>query len=153
MNYIFWGLGLIIIGAIILLNSVLNLNIPVGKLILSTFLIYLGIKVLMPSNHKKYCCSYTSYTKIEKSDNWQEYNVSFGSNKVNLKDLSESKDIYINARFAHVDVLLPEKVPYTIHIKQVFSEVNPHQNLDCKNEQQNVVKIFIDAAFANVRLK
>lgn len=158
-----WGLILIAIGLSFLINAIFGLNIPIFKILLAAFFIYMGIKILMPDKLEKWCkttriCSFRSETSSEED----KYKVCFTSTTIDLNSLSHlttPKTVYISAQFAEVKVLLPHNVPVHVKADSTFASVNlpntknSSEYVNLYSSSEPMLIVLIDAAFANVAVR
>ncbi len=127
---IFWGLFLIVIGFALIIKYVFNLDIPVGKIIIALFFIFIGIKLLV--GQTKFFHTSKKETDIIFNDarlngkdiSASEYNVIFGKLVLDLRDIELSdlpKRLEINTIFGATEILINDSLPIHIKAEAVFS--------------------------------
>lgn len=167
MCQLFWGLFLLLMGASIVLNIVLGINVPVFKLFLAGFLIYLGVRVLMPSSRTSWswsCCSRDNGACLfEKcAADGDCYELRFGKSTVDLNSLSgltEPKTVRVAAQFADATVILPANVPVRVKADVSFGAVHlPGKPLNSEyvnlhGASEPLLTVLIESAFSSVTVK
>jgi len=129
---IFWGLFLIVIGFALIIKYVFNLDIPVGKIIIALFFIFIGIKLLV--GQTKFFHTSKKETDIIFNDarlngkdiSASEYNVLFGKLVLDLRDIELSdlpKRLEINTIFGATEIFINDSLPIYIKTEAVFSGV------------------------------
>lgn len=127
---IFWGLFLIVIGFALIIKYVFNLDIPVGKIVIALFFIFIGIKLLV--GQTKFFHTSKKETDIIFNDarlngkdiSASEYNVIFGKLVLDLRDIELSdlpKRLEINTIFGATEILINDSLPIHIKAEAVFS--------------------------------
>ncbi len=127
---IFWGLFLIVVGFALIIKYVFNLDIPVGKIVIALFFIFIGIKLLV--GQTKFFHTSKKETDIIFNDarlngkdiNASEYNVIFGKLVLDLRDIELSdlpKRLEINTIFGATEILINDSLPIYIKAEAVFS--------------------------------
>ncbi|MFC1887332.1 hypothetical protein ACFLYK_00830 [Candidatus Cloacimonadota bacterium] len=122
---LFWGIILVLFGLSVILKSVLNIDIPIFKIVFALILIYLGIKMLTGPSHKSKDTVIFDKGRININLAKDEYNVVFGSGIIDLRDLKDlpknmSKEI--NIVFGSGRIYLPENIPVKLKVDTVFGE-------------------------------
>ncbi len=166
MCSLFWGLFLLAMGASIIVNVIFGISIPVLKIFIAGFLIYVGIKMLMPASYKKewrcfYSCNNNKYA-LEESIDGDRYTVRFGTSTVDLISLApitEPKTITVSSQFANVTVILPAQVPVRVKSNISFGSVQMPNNtagseyVNLHGAATPVLTVFIDSSFSSVSVK
>ncbi len=129
MNFIwsglFWGIILVLLGLSVILKSLLNIDIPVFKIVFAVILIYLGIRILTGSSLKTKNTIIFNRTRLSSQTDKDEVNIIFGSGLVDLRDLvdlKENTNREINIIFGSGRVILPENTSLLIKSDTVFGE-------------------------------
>jgi predicted membrane protein len=127
MNFIwsglFWGIILVLLGFSVILKSVLNIDIPIFKIVFALILIYLGIKLLTVSSVKNRGLFFFDSTKTSVDVEKDEYNIIFGSGVIDLREvveLQKKTSREINIIFGAGTIILPENTPVKIKTDTVF---------------------------------
>lgn len=131
---IVWGILLILLGAGLVVKFVFNLDIPVFKIILGVFIIYIGIKVITGGSWN--ICRFENEkgdvifgeARINSTDDWPggERNVIFGASVIDLSkmalgDSTVSGKLKINTIFGSTRLILPKDQPVKIHLETAFA--------------------------------
>lgn len=169
----FWGILLILIGLGIVIRVVFNIDFPIVKFIIAFFFIFLGIKILL-GNFNFWKVRHDENTTMfgERRINGidaehKEYNVIFGSNVVDLRDIDlsqGSKEIEINVIFGSSDIKISEKTPVKIKAEAVFGSAQmPNGNTasfgstqyktESFSKDTNYLYIKADAVFGGFQVK
>ncbi|MCX6258170.1 MAG: LiaF-related protein [Bacteroidia bacterium] len=126
---LFWGIILILLGIILVVKVVFRVDIPVFKILLAFFFLYLGIRILVGSSlnvHFKdghhdavFSESNFSGTTIDRRD----YNAVFGKVKLDLRNLvltEKETRVEVNAVFGGAEIILNKETPVRIKASAVF---------------------------------
>jgi hypothetical protein len=164
MCQVCWGFFLVLLGISIIVNVVFGINVPVFKLFFAGFLIYLGVRVLMPSSQLSwhwscYKCNNESCEFQESSCDRDLYEVRFSESAVDLRllnGLTEPKTIRIVVRFAHAKVILPTNVPVRVKADVSFGAVNlpgkssHSEYVNLYGASEPVLTVLIESSFSSV---
>jgi len=115
---IFWAIVFILLGVLILLNSIFNLNIPVGKVFFGGLIIIIGIMILTNSGKK----SKTSFGVFEKDG--KQYDIIFNKMNIDLASYSipeQNTKIDINTVFASSEIRVSPELPMLIDVTSAFA--------------------------------
>ncbi|MCD6566274.1 MAG: hypothetical protein J7K53_10065 [Bacteroidales bacterium] len=127
---IFWGLFMIVIGFALIIKYVFNLDIPVGKIVIALFFIFIGIKLLVGqtkffhTNNKETNIIFNDTRLNGKDISASEYNVIFGKLVLDLRDIELSdlpKRLEVNTIFGATEILINDSLPIHIKTEAVFS--------------------------------
>lgn len=125
-NDFFWGILLIVIGVILLLKYILNINIPVFRTILGVLFIYIGITIIIGGTGIKDKSNIIfSSGRIKGSSIQREYNIIFGSGTIDLSDIEiidETKKIEVNTIFSQGTIIIKEGTPVVIKASSAFAQ-------------------------------
>ncbi len=166
MCSLFWGLFLLAMGTSIIVNVIFGISIPVLKIFIAGFLIYLGVKMLMPASYKKewrcfYSCN-NNKCALEESIDGDRYTVRFGTSTLDLNSLAtitEEKTVSVNTQFANVTVLLPAQVPVRVKSNISFGSVQLPSNttgseyVNLHGAASPLLTVLIDSSFSSVVVK
>ncbi len=131
-NISFWGIFLILLGMALLVRVLLNIDLPVLRILGGLLLILLGVRIIVggfdiwpfkTSDNEIFFRSEIIDDSIELAD---EYNLVFSQTTFELGklDLKEKrKELKINNIFSGCIVYLPENVPVNIIVEAVFAGV------------------------------
>lgn len=147
---VMWGMLLVVIGLVILLNAVFNLHIPVFKIVFALFFVFLGIKMLLGTGRSDRCffssrvytkddtgeessrCYFShdgvcSSTKTFKDGEYVKHKVVFGKKIVDLTALEpadRSKYIEIDVTFGEMIVKIDSRMPVALTVNASFGSVS-----------------------------
>lgn len=130
-NVVFFGLLLIIAGALMIINYVFKLDIPIFKIILGLFFIYLGVRIAFGSNNWKFHYSdqktaVFSDVNVDAAELLDEYAAIFSNATIDLTTLKEDmegKKIEISAVFGSVLIKVKPDQPIVVKGSAVFGSV------------------------------
>ena len=123
----FMGIMLLVVGVILLLNSLFNFNINIFKLVLGVIIVLFGVFVLFNGfgfEDSRNIILREGVIRVSKAQD--EYNIVFASGTVDLSTvkLDDSVEkVKINAIFADGKVILNPKVPSVIKASSAFGEL------------------------------
>lgn len=169
---LFWGIIFIIIGFGIVIRVVLHIDIPIFKLIIALFFVFIGLRILF---------GHTGTSKIRKSRNEiifsesrisgnpesEEYSVIFGKGIFDFRDIDLSKGtirVKINSIFGGSEIIINQNTPVKIRTDAVFGGAklpegtaaafgNNEYVSDNFNENSNYLYIKADVVFGGVEIK
>jgi len=170
---IFWGLFLIVIGFALIIKYVFNLDIPVGRIIIALFFVFIGIKLLVGQTKffhtgKKETDITFNDTRLNGKDiSASEYNVIFGKLVLDLRDIELSdlpKRLEINTIFGATEIMINDSLPVHIETEAVFSGVrlpngntvtfgNSEYSTFLYNPSDNFLMISCDVVFGGLEIK
>lgn len=130
------GIFLILIGAGLVLKMVFHIDIPVVKIIIGLFIIYVGISLIAGRNWRP--CHFDNKNndvifgegRFENADDWSqnEKNVIFGSSLIDLTKMevpvNTTKRIKINTVFGETKVLIRKDMPVKVKVDAAFAGAN-----------------------------
>jgi predicted membrane protein len=123
----FMGITFLVVGIILLFNSIFNFNINIFKLIVGVFIVLFGIFILF--NGSGFQGSRNIIFRegvIRVSEVQDEYNIVFASGTIDLSKIKiedEVKKIEVNTIFADGKVILSPDVPTLIKASSAFGEL------------------------------
>lgn len=105
MGNLFWPVLLIIAGGLMLVRTVFNVNLPVGKIILAVALVWGGAILISASATRS---SVVFGSRMDLTDNALEYTVMFDSSELDLThEIIERDHMEIDCVFGKAVVVLP----------------------------------------------
>jgi hypothetical protein len=153
-----WGLGIII-------NVVFHVNIPILKILLGLFLIYIGLKIIFGSSFPCSIFHWHSQDAVFSNRTYQglhgesnEYNAVFGKAMIDLRgvELKEKVTrIKVATVFGNAEVILDKNIPVRIKVDTILGEVKMPQNIggsfgsayyQSENFDENKNYLIIDAS-------
>ncbi len=136
-NGTFWGIVLIILGILLIVKYIFNVQFPVFRILIAVLFIYLGIRILLGN-----CCGYRSnscdnsaaFTEKEFSYNANQnnYNCVFGSSSLDLSELqiTANKTIDVSVVFGEFRVKLNKDQNIEIISNTAFGSTDlPYENV------------------------
>lgn len=150
----FWGIAIITVGVIVLLNAVFGFNLPIFRILIGVLLVYWGLKILFGSYS---VTSKVGFTKVvtdtevifSKGDlrfaphqSKNEFATVFGSSTLDLSGLTEipAQEIEYNVVFGESELILPRGLPTIVRSTSVLGNTTASvndQNLVGKVEYKN----------------
>lgn len=182
MNSLLLGLILLLIGLLIILNTIFGISIPIVPLIFGILFIYFGIKCLIP----RPTCSTTYTSSSSWSCSWNsprttvfnrqhihgvthpepEYNTVFGESTIDLSTISMPSTpthIKINTVFSNSTLIINPAIPTLIKLNVTMGHANiPHEVFQwignnhyttAQNNQHPVLIIDAQVVFSNLNIK
>jgi len=129
MNYgvfsgLFWGVILITAGVLLVIKNLLHLNIPVFKILVGIFFVYLGVSMLAGGFSKKTGSEIIFSSGTTTADTTEKnYNVIFGSGVLDFSRLSPSDTVRVyevNVIFSSAELRMNPAIPYEVKATAVF---------------------------------
>lgn len=126
----FWGLFLIFLGIIFILKVTLGLNIPVFRVVLAFFLIYMGISLLIGGRFKPRVDKNTilfSDSKIEATKPGEKYDIVFSSGTIDLTGIDNIEKVSrvdVNTVFGSGVIRLNRDIPVVIKANSAFASIS-----------------------------
>ena len=123
-SQVFWGIFLILLGTSFILKVVFHLDIPVFRLFVSFFLIYLGIRVLtlgFSSERNNRNMIFNDYQFQVNADG--DYNVIFGRGVVDLThyQIDANTRIKVNTIFGSGLIKIDPTQPLKVKVDSAFA--------------------------------
>jgi predicted membrane protein len=154
-------------GASIVFNIIFGISVPIFKMFLAGFLIYMGVRILMPSSRTSWswsCCSGTHDSCLFEKTSLDSdfYELRFGKSTVDLGSLSnltEPKTVRVEAQFADATIILPANVPVRVKADVSFGAVHlPSKPLNSEyvnlyGASEPLLTVLIESAFATVTVR
>lgn len=177
----FWALLFLSIGALLLLQTIFKIDLPILKILFGVFLIYMGVKVIAGSfglkmhrfkiekvSTESEAVFSDSEFRAKKTDGSvnRKYSTVFGGSVLDLRGLSadELKEkIEIDSAFGKVKVITDSHMPLKVEINSAFASVAirgqkfgafgdiQFQSPDFKSDQA-YLNLGIDVAFGEVTI-
>lgn len=123
---ILWGTMFILIGLIMILNILLNIKIPVFRVLLAVFFIYIGMAILMGSPVKKRE-RITTIKDYEIQDTLKEgdkYDIIFGERSIDLTGIKVGEKGYrvdIKTAFGRCILKINDTLPTKLIVSSAFA--------------------------------
>ena len=123
----FIGIVFLVIGIVLLLNSIFNFNAQMFKLIIGIVIVLFGIFILFNGFGLQDTTNIIfKEGTIRVKQVREEYNIIFASGVIDLSKIdleNEVKSIKINTIFAEGSVILSSEIPALIHASSAFGEL------------------------------
>jgi hypothetical protein len=128
---LFWGIVLMLIGLSIVIRVVFNVDLPIFKLLVAFFFIWLGFRIILGdrgffhfhATKNDVVFNENSFKEIN-SEN-KEYHVVFGKAIYDFRDLEikEKVKIHVHAVFGGAEIKLRRGTAYRIVTESVFGGI------------------------------
>ena len=128
-NSAFWGIILILIGALLIIKYVFDIQIPIGRIVIAVVLIYLGIRLLIGHQEHYWGMNIDTDNSAVFSDQQftysperNNYNCAFGSCTLDLSNISitENKTIFVSVAFGEFRMKVNKDANFEIHSSTAF---------------------------------
>ena len=176
----FWGLLFLVVGAILLIQHVFQIDLPILKILFGCWLIYMGFKVLFGSFGLQ--VSGFKVNKVQTADQFvfsegdfqthsgstfnRRYSSAFSSTKLDLSNLSETElkeTVHIDSAFGNVRVKTNPSLPISATTSIAFGSVkirgakqgslgNTNYQSPGFKESEPHLNLNIDCAFGDVTI-
>ena len=164
MSSLVWGVFVVMIGLSIIAKAVFGLDIPVIKIALGCFFIYLGLNIMLDTPSITFGTGrFQSRIKHYKETG---YTNVFGSETIDLSTAQYPAcpvKIKVNTAFGNTKIILNKDIPTQIKVNAVSSTVNmPHDELELvanhvygmgDSQQKPLLLLVINATFATVTVE
>ncbi|MEW6081008.1 MAG: hypothetical protein AB1576_04375 [Bacillota bacterium] len=119
----FWGLLLIVIGVLAILNTVFNMNMPVFRIVFAVFFIFIGISILVGGFHVSPDRNTVLFGErnLRVTTDPGPYNVIFGQAVIDYSGHPGSGRSEANVIFADGTLLLDKEIPARVEVHAAFS--------------------------------
>ncbi len=167
----FWGIVFLVIGAVILLNVVFGIHLPIFRILFGLFFVSMGVKIMTGGSWGS--CS----TKHEWSDNLKgrivfsngksspkdlgeledrEFNVVFGSGELDLTQTQISEgmnSLEVNTVFGESTVKIPASLAIEPEVNSVAGSLSLPPEAEGKSESTKRLKLKLNAVFGSIRVR
>ena len=164
MSSLVWGIFVVLIGLSIIAKAVFGLDVPIIKIALGCFFIYVGLNIMLDTPWGLISTVRThSYWKHNKAGH---YNTVFGSQTIDLSTAqypTHPVKMKINTVFGDSKVILNKEIPTQIKVNSTSSTVNlPHDDLELMangvyemgaSQHKPLLLLTINASFATVTVE
>jgi len=123
---------LLLVGAILLANNLLDLDISLFKLLLSFGLLIIGAMLITgrglpgpgrPTQNTQNVVFGSVHNRVSDDSTAESFTTLFGEQIINLEHLSSGgKSLYISSTFSEVKLLMPRDMPVRITANALFGE-------------------------------
>jgi len=156
---LFWGLIVILIGVMIVVQVVFKIHFPIWRLLFGAVLIFWGIRVLSgkawdrKGNSSEGVFSEGVYEA--KNLDVRKFEYVFSSQTVDLRHVAfpPESQIQVEAVFASVTVLLPPDVRLEVDQEAVFASIDSRGVRTAVSPDAPKVRLKAEAVFANIEIR
>ncbi len=130
---IFWGILLVLIGLSLIIKVVFNIDLPLIRIFIAFFLIFLGIRLFIGKNghilRNQENASNVFFTERVITDvkNGSEYNFVFGKGVLDLRNItvpdSEDYTLKVNTVFGGSEILTGDSLNLRVRSNSAFGAV------------------------------
>lgn len=137
----FWGIVIITIGVIVLLNAIFGFDLPIFRILIGVLLVYWGLKVLLGSFsitskvgfskvHTETEIVFTKGTFQYSKDKKGEFATVFGSSVLDLSSMTEipAEKLEFNVVFGESELILPKGIPAIVRATSVLGNTTTSAN-------------------------
>ena len=167
---IFWGIFFLILGATIILKTFFNINIPLIRIFIALFFIWIGIKILVggsifKSNKNGVVFGEAKINAGDIKESKDEYSIIFGRGTIDFTNIDFGKinnnEININTIFAYSLIKINPEIPIIINLDSAFARAKlPDKTITSfgsytyktksYNNEKPYIKINIDVVFGSI---
>jgi hypothetical protein len=127
MDAVFWGVLLIVLGALLILKKYVPFNLPVVRIIVALVLVYLGVRLLVrgPTVRDENTVVFGSRTTLAgETRGSRDYNVIFGSGDIDFTTMTpDDATREVNVIFGSGTLRVNPEAPVKISMSSVFGSV------------------------------
>jgi hypothetical protein len=125
---IFWGVLLIVVGVWFLVRRYVPVHIPVIRVIIAVFFVYIGIRVLVlgPAFRDRNTMVFSESSLRYSPEHGRDYNVIFSSGAVDLSDVTlagASIRTEVNVIFGSGTLRINSAMPVRVNMSSAFGTV------------------------------
>ena len=154
----FWGVLIVLIGVLYIINNIFGVNIPVWDILWPVVIILIGISMLFKHRGIKIESEVIfDEGDLEVSSESQDYNTIFGKSTYDFRKVKLSKEtinIEANTVFGSTEILIDEKIPMRIKASTAFGGVKLHDgNTVAFSEREYFTKAYKKGSpYVNVKV-
>ena len=152
----FIGVVLLVIGVVLLINSIFNFNVHTFKLIVGIVIVFFGIFILFNGFGLQDTTNIIfKEGTIRVKQVREEYNIIFASGVIDLSKIdleNEVKSIKINTIFAEGSVILSSEIPALIRASSAFGELELGNSTTgiFGSKKYKIVEIDVDRGYLDI---
>ena len=153
----FWGVLVVLIGILIIVNAIFNTNLPIFRILLALFFIYLGVKMLLdlrPNKVDSDSVAVFSEGVYEATGLKQkEFSAVFGSQTIDMRHVQfpPRAEIEMNAVFGSSTLLLPGDVRVEVEQNAIFGSVDA-KKLGGGSADSPQLEVECNAVFGSIEI-
>jgi hypothetical protein len=166
------GVIFILIGVLMVLKAFLPISIPVGKIVMAGFFIYLGITMLIPSwNLGKMGNWDEKHSEAKDEDSvvfgegtlrpgevkgsHREFSVVFAKGTIDLSKIKtdRSLDVHVNSVFGTARVLVNPKMSIAYEVTSVLGSTSlPEKSSETPDPKAPVMTLKLNSVFGHIQV-
>ena len=126
IDAVFWGVLLIVLGALLIVKRYVPFELPVGRIIVALVFVYLGVRIILrgPTVRDENTVVFGSRTTLAGGGGSRDYNVIFGSGDVDFTSLApDNTTREVNVVFGSGTLRVAPDAPVQIRMSSVFGSV------------------------------
>ena len=126
---VFWGAALIVVGVWFIVRRYVPVHIPVIRIIIAVFFVYIGIRVLVgvPSIRDRNTVVFSdSNLRYQPGEERDDYNIIFGNGNVDFTDFTTadgSLRAQVNVVFGNGTLRINPEAPVRVRMSSAFGTV------------------------------
>lgn len=132
---VFWGAVVILLGLSIILKEVFHIHIPVFRVLLGVFLLYLGARIIAGGFGRNWGSGDSAVfgnAHMKYDSDKRDYSIVFGSGTIdltNVRSVIENRKIEVNVVFGNGMVRINDSIPLVIKSSTAFgATIMPNNN-------------------------
>lgn len=127
IDAVFWGVLLIVLGALLIARKYVPFNLPVGRIIIALVFVYLGVRIILrgPAVRDENTVIFGSRTTLAgETRGSRDYNVIFGSGDIDFTTMpADDATREVNVIFGSGTLRVNPEAPVKIVLSAVFGSV------------------------------
>ena len=128
IDAVFWGVLLIVAGALLIVKKYVPFSLPVGRILVALVFVYLGVRIIAhgPTVRDENTVVFGSRTMISgETKGSRDYNVIFGSGEIDFTGLpADDTTREVNVIFGSGTLRVNPAVPVQIRMSSAFGSVH-----------------------------
>lgn len=127
IDAVFWGVLLIVFGALLIVKKYVPFNLPVGRIVIALVFVYLGVRIILrgPTVRDENTVVFGSRTTLSgEVRGSRDYNVIFGSSDIDFTTMpADDAAREVNVIFGSGTLRVNPETPVKIVMSAVFGSV------------------------------
>lgn len=129
---VFWGLVVVLIGLSIVFKQVFHFSIPVIRILIGLFFIWLGLKIMFGIRFTNTAGNVIFSESSQKFNSaTKEYSVAFGNGLFDFSDIvvgSENVQVEVNSVFGNAEITVNSLTPVEFRMTAAFGQTESPDN-------------------------
>ena len=130
---LFWGIIIVLIGLSIILREFFDVHIPVFRLVVGVFFIYIGFKIVFRAvrGNKNNDVVFEERHQMKFDRDKADFNIVFGAGSIDLSNptiKNTHDDIEINVVFGNALLRINDSIPTKIQMNNAFANTTTPDN-------------------------